>query len=100
MFFKSNQLQSGSTEEKTPTATVQVQQQQSEASGENVSSSNANSSGENTHDNSAENDDSEVFEDPTQPQPLEGRFAGLEAMFGNPQMTLAESISAGILDFI
>lgn len=40
-------------------------------------------------------DDAEYFEDPTPPQPLEGRLAGLEPLVGYPQMTLADAVAAG-----
>merc|ERR1712141_878266 len=42
-----------------------------------------------------EQDEADVFEDPTPPQALEGRLAGLEPIIGYPQMSLSEAVSAG-----
>ena len=42
-----------------------------------------------------EQDEADVFEDPTRPQALEGRLAGLEPIIGYPQMSLSEAVSAG-----
>jgi hypothetical protein len=41
----------------------------------------------------------DIFEDPTQPQPLEGRWAGAEAAYGNPQITLSQAVAAGTWNY-
>ena len=43
----------------------------------------------------AATDDNNIFEDPTPPQALEGRLAGLEPQVGTPQMMLSDAVSAG-----
>ena len=49
-----------------------------------------------THVNTEETtDENDIFEDPTPPQKLEGRLAGLEPVIGTPQMTLGDAVGAG-----
>ena len=90
-------------EKKPPTASVQVQAPSvptvagPNAGGEEVvNSASISTSGEPVQQTvPEEQDDSDVLEDPTAPQPLEGRLAGLEPVIGSPQMTLGEAVGAG-----
>ena len=83
--------------ERPPTmASVQVQSPQpiiEEAS--NSEAVHANSNGIADEAANANVDDNDVFEDPTLPQKLVGRLAGVEAIFGHPQMKLSDAIDAG-----
>jgi hypothetical protein len=91
-------------EKKPPTASVQVQAPSvptvaaPNAGGEEqiVNSASISTSGEPVQQTvPEEQDDSDVLEDPTAPQPLEGRLAGLEPVIGSPQLTLGEAVGAG-----
>jgi len=86
-------------EKKPPTASVQVQAPSVPTvapNAEEVNSASISTSGEPVQQTvPEEQDDSDVLEDPTAPQPLEGRLAGLEPVIGSPQMTLGEAVGAG-----
>ncbi len=71
-----------------PTASVLVQAPPTLPEGENASVTSEVPAHEDA-------DDTDVYEDPTPPQALEGRLAGLEPVIGSPQMTLGEAIDAG-----
>lgn len=89
-------LQGGQEAAEKP-ATVSVQghpvppQQDGESGSAQAEQANA------AHEEAAPANDEEIFEDPTPPQALEGRLAGVEPLVGTPQMTLADAVAAGKL---
>ena len=87
-------------EKKPPTASVQVQAPSVPTvapNAEEVNSASISTSEPVQQTVPEEQDDSDVLEDPTAPQPLEGRLAGLEPVIGSPQMTLGEAVGAGMI---